>query len=1014
MNMRKIIAVLSAALLLCAAIPMSALTVVAAPGDVIIDADFNDGMDGFNNHSVIDGALVIDGTSADWANSFIYAGFKPGVKYQVTFSAKADAPQSLGFKINNGWAGTNVSANAALTTEYAEYELFLTPDANLVEPIFTIQTNTEAPNGTIFYIDWVKVVEYKEPAVPGKIVNGDFETGDFDGWEHHQSTAISTDAHSGSYAANVKGDGGWGGMLNQDIPVEAGKTYEISLWVKTIANGANIQIQDGPAGTKTYLANTWFTTTEWTNLVWEVIPTTDVICINICGGGNGAAEDVLVDDITVTELKAPSFDGYITNGDFETGDITGWNKWQSTEINADAAHTGSYGAHIMGNGGWGGMLDQHISIEDGKTYELSFWYKVNNGGFNWKLTGDASVTVYGSGWVTTGEWTQVTKTFVAAGDTSIFLNINGGGNGVAENAYIDDVMIKEVKDPSDDGFVKNGDFETGKDAPWTLYSGTAVSAEAAYTGNFGLHIKNPTGGWGGTAFQDFSVEIGKTYEVTMWAKNLDGARGQNIQIQNGGANVASKWFDNTNEWTLLTFEFTATATNTRINICGGGTGANEELYVDDIKVKELIDPSFDGYIYNGDFETGEVFPWDNLWGSCPTVEIVEGKDGYGLHIVSGKWNHVRQTNIAVEANTWYKVTAWAKNTSDMCLLVKDGGDSKNLVIAGVNAGDEWTEFTAVFNSGDYTTILFSLMGGENDEIAEKYGTFDNISIEVTEAPCEHEYDDCMDADCNLCGETREPGHVLTHSEAVVATNCQETGHAEYWYCENCGCYFGDAEATWQHNPGWLFTTGECVRPEDAADCAVVPCALCGNDTYGAGEHDVLICQGGTCSKCNAEIEGVGCQNYDTPACEDGVCYYCGGFVAGFGHENGAWAPCCDGECAYGCGLIYPATEDHVDADGDDYCDNCWNHLACIDADADGFCDVCWSEMPAAEIVYGDANGDGDITADDVILLQQFLAEWEVELNETGADANGDGDITADDVILLQQYLAEWDVTLGPV
>ena len=38
MNMRKIIAILSAALLLCAAIPMGALSVAAAPGDVIIDA----------------------------------------------------------------------------------------------------------------------------------------------------------------------------------------------------------------------------------------------------------------------------------------------------------------------------------------------------------------------------------------------------------------------------------------------------------------------------------------------------------------------------------------------------------------------------------------------------------------------------------------------------------------------------------------------------------------------------------------------------------------------------------------------------------------------------------------------------------------------------------------------------------------------------------------------------------------------------------------------------------------
>ena len=280
----------------------------------------------------------------------------------------------------------------------------------------------------------------------------------------------------------------------------------------------------------------------------------------------------------------------------------------------------------------------------------------------------------------------------------------------------------------------------------------------------------------------------------------------------------------------------------------------------------------------------------------------------------------------------------------------------------------------------------------------------------------HAYDDCLDADCNLCGETREPGHNLTHFEAVEATNCQETSHDEYWYCENCGCYFGDAEATWQHNPGWLFTPGECVRPEGAADCAIVPCEVCGNDVYGYGEHDVLACQGGTCSKCGDTIEGYGCANYDTPACEDGVCYYCGGFVAGFGHENGAWAPCCDGECAYGCGLIYPAAEDHVDEDGNDYCDNCWSHLACMDEDGDNWCDVCWREMPeepVVEIIYGDVNGDGFVDIMDAAQLQQRVAGWDVALNEAAADVNGDGFIDIMDAALLQQRVAGWDVTLGP-
>ena len=207
-----------------------------------------------------------------------------------------------------------------------------------------------------------------------------------------------------------------------------------------------------------------------------------------------------------------------------------------------------------------------------------------------------------------------------------------------------------------------------------------------------------------------------------------------------------------------------------------------------------------------------------------------------------------------------------------------------------------------------------------------------------------------------CGAIKPAAHTLNYVAAAVATTCLETSHDEYWECTACGAYFGDAEASYQLNPAFLFSPGEHTRPEGAADCAIVPCTVCGEDTYGEGDHDVFACKGGLCTKCNTEIEGYGCANYDTPACEDGFCYYCGDPVKGFGHENGAWAPCLDGECSYGCGLKYPATEDHVDADADDYCDNCWNHIKHdVDPCLGGECSICWTYIePAHKIVAVDA------------------------------------------------------------
>ncbi len=61
---------------------------------------------------------------------------------------------------------------------------------------------------------------------------------------------------------------------------------------------------------------------------------------------------------------------------------------------------------------------------------------------------------------------------------------------------------------------------------------------------------------------------------------------------------------------------------------------------------------------------------------------------------------------------------------------------------------------------------------------------------------------------------------------------------------------------------------------------------------------------------------------------------------------------------------------------------------------------------------GDLNDDGTINAKDSVLLAQFLANWDVELNEDAADCNGDGVINAIDSVLLAQFLANWDVSLG--
>lgn len=75
----------------------------------------------------------------------------------------------------------------------------------------------------------------------------------------------------------------------------------------------------------------------------------------------------------------------------------------------------------------------------------------------------------------------------------------------------------------------------------------------------------------------------------------------------------------------------------------------------------------------------------------------------------------------------------------------------------------------------------------------------------------------------------------------------------------------------------------------------------------------------------------------------------------------------------------------------------------------------------AEVVYnyscisGDANGDGNINVQDVILLAQYCAGWNSAKEravEEAIDTNGDGNVNVSDVVLLAKFCTGWDVTLG--
>ena len=319
--------------------------------------------------------------------------------------------------------------------------------------------------------------------------------------------------------------------------------------------------------------------------------------------------------------------------------------------------TGSYSLLCKGNS-WNGIAETTINTEVGKSYRLTFWYYIETAGFNWKVTGNTTGTKYVGTWENKylGSWQQVTAEFIAD-DTKVTFTLLGLDETSSPVFYVDDVFLVEVKGPSNDGFIVNGDFEVGTTVGWEVYQGTVVSSAAAKDGDYGINLKG-NGGWGGMLKQTFATKKGYKYVLTLDLKV--NSYGTNLAIKNedgdgdynNDASLAYAWKTNT-EWQSLTYEFTAIGTSSYLNFNGGGSGAaqglTEDVYVDNIKIVEIpCEHIYDG-IQDADCNVcGEIR-------EVPLVDIVSGGQTSASEEVSGlafKFE-IEATGAATDNNNKY-------------------------------------------------------------------------------------------------------------------------------------------------------------------------------------------------------------------------------------------------------------------------------------------------------------------------------------------------------------------------
>ena len=73
------------------------------------------------------------------------------------------------------------------------------------------------------------------------------------------------------------------------------------------------------------------------------------------------------------------------------------------------------------------------------------------------------------------------------------------------------------------------------------------------------------------------------------------------------------------------------------------------------------------------------------------------------------------------------------------------------------------------------------------------------------------------------------------------------------------------------------------------------------------------------------------------------------------------------------------------------------------------CDTDVDELHEDEKTPGDANGDGNVNMKDLVILQRYLNNWNVEIDINACDLNGDEKVNMKDFVLLQRLLNGWKV-----
>ena len=282
------------------------------------------------------------------------------------------------------------------------------------------------------------------PSFDGYIINGDFEIGSSNNWENlwNNNTVEMVAGRDSAFA--MKGTaGGQYTQVRQKITVEPNTDYVIEVWAKNVtgttllvkdmadSNLKQTGLQGGSTWTKTTMefnsgSNTW---------------------IHLGFMGSNAGNTWTVDDATMYKKPVASFDGYLSNGDFEMQGQD-WAFNSGTHAFVSDAHGGNYALQLTNPGMWAEGAIQTVAVEPNTDYVITWWYKAasGTGTFNlFVMDGSSFANMTGKDGKAymkdyTGAWEQGSYTVNTGSATTMMLKWSTEGSNPG-TILIDDIVV---------------------------------------------------------------------------------------------------------------------------------------------------------------------------------------------------------------------------------------------------------------------------------------------------------------------------------------------------------------------------------------------------------------------------------------------------------------------------------------------------------------------------------------------------------------------------------------------